>query len=973
MSTSILSFIICAVGAIGISAIFAGWIVYKFRAHFTREVFLRCWIIAVVCFSLLVIGIFYDANTFTKTFAFLTWSDLPDGTAAGFLGLLIIWIVIILSAKFLFFNWTGKKSILQYEEEIGDRNQDIGLALSAILRRDVALKPWNGFKTDAITPLIPSYTNSEKPWHIHAAELLLLVEPQYKINLGTSIDFEKNDWYETEQCYISAYGNKNLIVGIFCNKEEPTFGALERFSKFVQQQTKDGKSYKLIALIEEGDQQEKEFINLVGPIEFRYKEELVRILMQQFHKYRNHVFHKYETESIELGSSTTISQIYVEPSGQQMQRTLKEAIIPPKVPIPTMETYLQDWLEDKSIDNKRQIALLGEYGQGKSVLSLSLAHTLFKTNITPDRLPIIFELRGMSPRSFRSQLEFLSVWAVNYDVLPKVVLKLHELGRLLLIFEGFDEMDLVGNYEVRLNHFQKIWSFSRSNSKIIITGRPNYFLNDKELTTLLRTHQDAPHLPYCEEVHLDMFSLPQIEKALRYKSVEKRNEIMAVLKASPEHSGFRDLMKRPTLLFIAGTIWEEESLNEKGSQINSAYIMERFLEYSYKRQQDKLQKSTINQFAESKPILEVSERAYFMMGIAVAMAKEKNYTNQIKQVDLNEVVIKLINGFDPIITQKSKQRFYHSSFQERIEEMDAKKSILRDVISCGILVRDFSGDDLFKFAHKSFLEFLVSRFYVSLLLKRKQSDLYQHIANAVSITIKINLLTINHTADTAKFTGELLVNEAEINSEDYKVNAKKLFRFLYPVKILDRFPQIAFPSLKSFLWGGLFGGLMYILAAILATIVHIYLGLSIQVLLVTTFFLFGLRRWFRVGEVFGMLFIGIIVTGWLEELTHLPFSENASQLLSLIDNDLSGESNHDSKEIVILFTLIGFAFLITKFFLIKSTGKNSWNLIAFENDQIDKLLQLWVIACNGIGVPDKYLLKFMSKKKLKTLKKIGDI
>jgi len=283
MPTSTLSFILSVIGTIGIVAIFAGWLVYKFKTRFTREVFLRCWIVAAACFSLLVVGIIYDPITFTKTFVFLTWSDLPDGTAAGFLGLLIIWIVIILSAKSLFFNWTGKKSILQYEEEIGDRNQDIRLALSAILTRDSVLKPWIGFEAETITPLVPSLVQSEKPWHVHAAELLLLVEPQYKISLGSAIDFEKNDWHEAEQCYIAAYGNKNSVVGIFCKKEAPKFGELERFSKFVQQQTEDGKSYKLLALIEEGNQLEKESINIVGPIEFRYKEALISNLMQQFH------------------------------------------------------------------------------------------------------------------------------------------------------------------------------------------------------------------------------------------------------------------------------------------------------------------------------------------------------------------------------------------------------------------------------------------------------------------------------------------------------------------------------------------------------------------------------------------------------------------------------------------------------------------------------------------------------------------
>lgn len=969
MFSAILSYIFCFLGILGALAIVGGWGVYKFRNHFIREVFMVCCMIAFFCFAILSMGIICTPNEFVEAFPFLKWNSfLPEGTTSGLLFLTFIWIIVVNAMGNIYPKWEGKKSVLQHEEEIGERKPDTRAMLKALFYRDPVIRTWTGFEEEKITPLIPSSLHKKKNWSIHAAEILMLLDSQYKIHLGLDKENNKNDWYEAEQCFIGTYGKTDITVGILCREEEPTLGELERFAQFVQEQTPINQSFKLLAVIANEDNQEEITVNLVGPITFRYEGELIRSLLLHFEKYRQKIIQRYESNRIDLNSPITLQNIYVSPSGRQFKRTSQkdEAIL--EQPISNIETYLNNWLTEDTNTDKRQIALLGEYGQGKSVMSLRLAYTILKNKATPQRLPIIIELRGASPRSFRNQLEFLSVWAVNYDVLPKIVYKLHELGKLVLIFEGFDEMDLVGNYEVRLNHFQKIWSFSTPNSKILITGRPNFFLNDRELTTLLRTHQGIPELPYCEEVHLDMFTLPQVEQALRYKPPKVRSEIVALLRSSPEGSGFRDLMKRPALLFIAGVIWEKEQLNKKGTHINSAYVMERFLAYSYKRQQDKLLQQSNNRFGDNKPILEIAERSYFMMGIAIAMTKYQGYTNQVKLVDLNEATIKLINGFNSLITQKAPQRFYQTSFEERVQGLDAKKAVLRDVIACGVLVRDYSGEDLFKFAHKSFLEYLIGRFYVSFLLGEATDNQYI-IAKSIADAFKIDLLDVHHTADTAKFTGELLANDAGIHSDDYAENAKKIFRFLYPVRILDRFPQIAFPSMKAFGWGMLFGGIGFTFAAVLATLVHPYVGLAAEIVMAITLFLFGLRLRFRLGEIFGMLFIGHALIYLLEEMIELPFSRNYIQLLELMGN---GETTNSGsfEEFIPIIVMIGLALLIVKFFLIKSTSKNTWSLVAFENQQIDKLLQLWVIACEGIGVPDSHLLKFMSKRKLKKLKEM---
>ena len=65
---------------------------------------------------------------------------------------------------------------------------------------------------------------------------------------------------------------------------------------------------------------------------------------------------------------------------------------------------------------------------------------------------------------------------------------------------------------------------------------------------------------------------------------------------------------------------------------------------------------------------------------------------------------------------------------------------MADILSCGILVKDFGTSDSFKFAHKSFLELLVSKFCTIDILGKKEKDdenerlIYNSIRKALKIT-----------------------------------------------------------------------------------------------------------------------------------------------------------------------------------------------------------------------------------------------
>jgi hypothetical protein len=175
-------------------------------------------------------------------------------------------------------------------------------------------------------------------------------------------------------------------------------------------------------------------------------------------------------------SELTLNQVYT-PS-EFLQEDLSKEVKSSNY----VENYLKEWLQESS---RKQIALLGGYGQGKSSTALMLSYQLLFENLQiSTRIPILIELRGMSPRNL-TPLALLGAWASRYRIEPQALMRLLIAGRLLLIFEGFDEMALIGNMEARRKHFETLWKFCYPQNKILITGRPNFFLDDQEMKKAL--------------------------------------------------------------------------------------------------------------------------------------------------------------------------------------------------------------------------------------------------------------------------------------------------------------------------------------------------------------------------------------------------------------------------------------------------------------------------------------------------------
>ncbi|MEP0754839.1 hypothetical protein NDA03_21730 [Trichocoleus sp. Lan] len=582
-------------------------------------------------------------------------------------------------------NWDGLRSVQQYEREQRSEASEVFFEGFGEFKRTFYGKSTLE-KYSELDPLqlLGHLEQSEdfisQAWKEQARELLRLSSSSYDIDTDSG-------WHDRQGYWVGQNIDTKNLIFLYPAQAALSKTDLDNFVRYSKQiaNSKNCQVGELIVAFREDKDKLATPIDSHRKIRFETEDNLLGQLVN-FTDYRNDIqkrvlSHKLSESGFTLHDVYVPSQLYVS-KGKRANDNV--------------EDYLQKWLDESS---QRHIALLGEYGQGKSSAALMFTYRLLcESNQPPKRIPILIELRGKSPRDMRP-LELLGAWASQYRIEPQALMRLHIAGRLVLIFEGFDEMALIGNSELRLRHFRSLWKFTYPNAKIIITGRPNFFLDDREMKTALGIIKPISEEPYCESIRLAPFTINQIQEALREQNPVVRDQICSLAQNEPR---FLEIVSRPSLLHVVSLLWEKEKLHEKTALLNSAYVMECFVRSSYRRQGLKALGS------RNFMALNSSERDYFMCGIASYMVA-KELSNQISNEQLNYLIGNLTEAIPESISTYSSEilgediRPLRSRIQDPKEDME---HIITDVRTCGLLVDDPSAPGILKFGHKSFMEYL---------------------------------------------------------------------------------------------------------------------------------------------------------------------------------------------------------------------------------------------------------------------------
>jgi WD40 repeat protein len=218
-----------------------------------------------------------------------------------------------------------------------------------------------------------------------------------------------------------------------------------------------------------------------------------------------------------------------------------------------VDGYIDQWLDDSA---KEHISVLGEFGTGKTWfvfhyawMALQRYRDAQKRGVERPRLPIVIPLRdyakAVSVESLFSEFFFRKheVRSLTYSAFEQ----LNRMGKLLLIFDGFDEMAARVDRQEMVNNFWELAKVVVPGSKVILTCRTEHFPEAQEGRALLNAELKAStdHLavdtPQFEVLELEKFNDEQIRQVLALQASEPTVEQVM---GNPQ---LLDLARRPVM------------------------------------------------------------------------------------------------------------------------------------------------------------------------------------------------------------------------------------------------------------------------------------------------------------------------------------------------------------------------------------------------------------------------------------------
>lgn len=346
-----------------------------------------------------------------------------------------------------------------------------------------------------------------------------------------------------------------------------------------------------------------------------------------------------------------------------------------------LDRYVETWLTDPA---KKHLSLLGEFGMGKSWFSLHFASKLAQAwkdakerGVPRPRVPLVIPLRDYAKQTSVSALlsEFFfnkhKIGLRSYDVFSV----LNRMGRLLLIFDGFDEMASRIDRNTMVANFWELAKAVEPGAKVLLSSRTEHFPEAQEARDLFEARVSASPStipsdgPTFEIVELVPFDDMQIEKMLEH--LLGRDQVESVM----ANDVVRDLMRRPVMSeLVIDALPEIES----GAPVN----LTRIYLYAIQRKMDRDVTSQRTFTSRADKLLFLSEVAWEMLR-----------TNQLT-LNYRDFPERLRACFGSVVESRKDLDYWE-----------------QDMRNQGMLVRNAEGD--YGPSHKSLLEFLTAYKYAA--------------------------------------------------------------------------------------------------------------------------------------------------------------------------------------------------------------------------------------------------------------------
>ncbi|MDJ0775027.1 MAG: NACHT domain-containing protein, partial [Mastigocoleus sp. MO_167.B18] len=340
-----------------------------------------------------------------------------------------------------------------------------------------------------------------------------------------------------------------------------------------------------------------------------------------------------------------------------------------------IDGYIDLWLDDPV---KEHISILGEFGTGKTWFAFHYAWTALqryrdaeRRGLERPRLPVIITLRDFAKAlNVENVLAGFFFTQHNIRINSDVFDQLNRMGKLLLIFDGFDEMAAKVDRQQMINNFWELAKVVVPGAKVILTCRTEHFPEAQEGRALLNAELQAStanltgETPQFEVLELEKFNHEQIKKVLSFQA-ERATVEQAI--GNPQ---LLDLARRPVMTdLILEALPDIEA--DKQLDISRIYL------YAVRRKMERDIKA-------ERTFTSLAEKLYFLCELSWEMLSTD-------QMSLNYKLFpdRIRHLFGSIVQEQTDLDHWHY-----------------DMMGQTMLIRNANGD--YTPAHRSLLEFFVA-------------------------------------------------------------------------------------------------------------------------------------------------------------------------------------------------------------------------------------------------------------------------
>ncbi|MBI3681727.1 MAG: pentapeptide repeat-containing protein, partial [Acidobacteria bacterium] len=366
--------------------------------------------------------------------------------------------------------------------------------------------------------------------------------------------------------------------------------------------------------------------------------------------------------------------------GKDIERLYVEQDVWPenaKEPL-SLAGFVKDWIGKP---DQVFLALLGDYGTGKTWFTRKLAHDLarlYQKDRGRSRQPIRIDLKEVAKAFTLENILYDHFQKSGRAVNPKSILYLLAEGWYVLILDGFDEMATQANWEVTLANFRELERAAEGKAKVILTCRTHYFkdrakeeeavrggdLATKEGTQLYREIFGKPGFSI---TYLREFTPAQIEEYLGRACGPRALEVKAAIERIPS---IEQISGRPVLLDMI--VQSAPQLAKAGGDVKVAHLYQVFTEEWMRRQDWRLR-----------------------------------LTREGRTALVEELAVKLWEAGSTRLHYRELAPVLAGLLKEKIKTLEDLEIAEQEVRSASFLTRDAEGN--YGFSHRSFLEFFLAQ------------------------------------------------------------------------------------------------------------------------------------------------------------------------------------------------------------------------------------------------------------------------